>query len=494
MSLLQINNQRVTSVVTNNEDTIFANRIKHKYQSFQVSSTERRVLFALGTAVVLVLAVVGAFLLWNEAANSALDVAGKLRERWYWFPILLSGWFILVLCNCFSDVPLSNEKKLSTMRIVIVGSLGLITYLGVFFFIPHRLPHLFVINFLLLVLPYETLWRWMYAVVFNTARFQHRVVIIGGGERALAIAQALRQTSPANYHILGFVDDDIRTNGNTPVTQFVLGKTTDLPQLVIKHQVQEVVVALDHYVEKNLFGLLVECQELGTRVSYMPDLHAKLHHSIPIEHIDPTWALGIMQRLPNSFQLFAKRLLDLALGFLGLLLFVLILPFVALAIYLDSRGPVFYRQVRSGLAGRRFSIIKFRTMSVDAERDGEARWATKNDARITRIGHFLRKVRLDELPQVLNVLRGEMSIVGPRPERPEFIAQLEHEIPFYRIRLMVKPGLTGWAQVRYKYGNSVDDALMKLQYDCYYLHRWSLWLDLYIIFKTIEVLLKFKGT
>ncbi|MEJ2555505.1 MAG: sugar transferase, partial [Anaerolineae bacterium] len=160
---------------------------------------------------------------------------------------------------------------------------------------------------------------------------------------------------------------------------------------------------------------------------------------------------------------------------------------------LDSPGPVFYRQIRSGRAGRAFSILKFRTMSTDAEKDGQPRWAAENDPRITRVGHFLRKTRLDELPQLHNVLRGEMSIVGPRPERPEFIEQLEQDIPFYSTRLMVKPGLTGWAQVHYRYGNNVEDAQIKLQYDFYYLRYWSLWLDLYVIFRTFGVVFKFKG-
>jgi lipopolysaccharide/colanic/teichoic acid biosynthesis glycosyltransferase len=161
---------------------------------------------------------------------------------------------------------------------------------------------------------------------------------------------------------------------------------------------------------------------------------------------------------------------------------------------LDSAGPVFYRQTRCGRAGKLFQIYKFRTMYVDAERDGKARWATKNDPRITRVGRFLRKTRMDELPQVLNILRGEMSFVGPRPERPEFVEELKKSIPFYHSRLSVKPGLTGWAQVQFEYTSTVEDTLTKLQYDLYYIHRWTLWLDIYILFRTISVVFKLKGT
>jgi exopolysaccharide biosynthesis polyprenyl glycosylphosphotransferase len=269
-----------------------------------------------------------------------------------------------------------------------------------------------------------------------------------------------------------------------------------LRDLALQLQIHEVVVAIDHTVEKDLFHQLAECQAHGIRVSLMPDLYEQLCRKVPIEHIDPAWVLHVLQgrRVFSRFQLGLKRLLDLALGFAGLIMLALALPIVALVIRLDSAGPIFYRQVRSGRAGKLFRVVKFRTMDTNAEKDGRARWAAKDDPRITRVGRFLRKSRLDELPQVLNVLNGEMSFVGPRPERPEFIGGLEQEIPFYRIRLMVKPGLTGWAQTQYGYGNTTDDALVKLQYDFYYLRNWSLWLDLYIIVRTFWVVFKLKGT
>jgi lipopolysaccharide/colanic/teichoic acid biosynthesis glycosyltransferase len=187
-------------------------------------------------------------------------------------------------------------------------------------------------------------------------------------------------------------------------------------------------------------------------------------------------------------------MLDIGLGLLGALIFISLLPFLALAITLDCPGPILYRQARSGLGGRPYRMLKLRTMVPDAEEDGLARWASVDDERITRVGRFLRKTRLDELPQVFNVLHGEMSIVGPRPERPEFIAELQDKIPFYRTRLVVKPGLTGWAQIHYGYGNTVEDALVKLQYDLYYIRHWSLWMELYVIFKTIGVMFRFGGT
>jgi exopolysaccharide biosynthesis polyprenyl glycosylphosphotransferase len=223
----------------------------------------------------------------------------------------------------------------------------------------------------------------------------------------------------------------------------------------------------------------------------MPALYEQLTRRVPVEHIDQGWILDALSGSESLSYMgsLAKRMFDLILATLGAIALGLVLPAVALAVALDDRGPLFYTQVRSGLGGKSFRVIKFRTMCVDAERDGRARWAKKGDDRITRVGRFLRKVRLDELPQVINALRGEMSIVGPRPERPEFIVDLERQIPFYRTRLVVKPGLTGWAQIHYEYGNSIEDALIKLQYDLYYIRHRTIWLDLYVILRTIRVVL-----
>jgi exopolysaccharide biosynthesis polyprenyl glycosylphosphotransferase len=195
-----------------------------------------------------------------------------------------------------------------------------------------------------------------------------------------------------------------------------------------------------------------------------------------------------------TFYLLTKRITDIVLGLVGLIGLVLLFPIIALAIYLDSPGPIFYRQERSGKGGKTFNVFKFRSMIPNAETQGKAVWATKDDPRVTHVGKFLRRTRLDELPQVINVLFGDMSIVGPRPERPQFIEQLQESIPFYRARLSVKPGLTGWAQVKYRYGSSVEDALMKLQYDLYYIKHQSLLLDALVILRTVKVVLTFKGT
>jgi exopolysaccharide biosynthesis polyprenyl glycosylphosphotransferase len=254
-------------------------------------------------------------------------------------------------------------------------------------------------------------------------------------------------------------------------------------------------LAISNPIDNNLLQLLTNCHERGIVVTTMPVLYEKLTGKVAVEHIGSQWysALPLKKNPFDTFNRIGKRLLDLACGSIIGAVFLLVLPFVAIAILLDSRGSIFYKQERVGQYGNKFTVYKFRSMVQNAERNGKAQWAVKGDSRITNVGYFIRKTRLDELPQVLNVLRGEMSMVGPRPERYQFIKELQKEIPFYRTRLAAKPGLTGWAQINYGYGSTVEDALIKLQYDLYYLKHWSPWLDLKILLRTFSVVLKMQG-
>jgi exopolysaccharide biosynthesis polyprenyl glycosylphosphotransferase len=367
---------------------------------------------------------------------------------------------------------------------------------------PHGLPSVqFTLYFAAVGLPTIGFWRLIYTTLLQRLGAEHRVIIIGLGRPGQVIAELLEKVAHLNYQIVGYTSDadQLAELPSAPSTdgpsRTVLGTIADLPELIRNHHVNEVIVATNGDVSGTLFSHLVECQGQGVKISWMPDLYEKLCYSVPIEYIDPQWALFAMQGQPifGRLQLTMKRVMDLLIMLLFLPTFLLLMPLLALLIRLDSPGPIFYRQVRAGRGGKLFSIWKFRTMVTDAEKDGKARWAAQNDDRITRVGRILRKARLDELPQLLNILRGEMSLVGPRPERPEFIEILQKEIPFYHTRLMVKPGLTGWAQVSYDYGNSTADAMLKLHYDFYYIRYWSLWLDIYILFKTIGIVFKLKG-
>lgn len=489
------NNRELATSFIQNAAVALDGKGMRKFQEYSVPFSERRFLLIAVDTLLMLFSVWCAFLIWGYADTGQLAlINNNMQQGWFWFPVLLVGWIALAWLNDLYDIPSSYDKALNTMRVGTVALLGLCLYLGIFFIVPDMLPRIFFLNFLVLFAALTTAWRWIYVELSAIMPFYHRVLIVGGGERARTIVQALEEAAGLKYQVVGYADDGMTA---APIPNLpMVGQVKDVNELAKQLGVHEIVVAIEDQLDRDLFHLLVECQSNGVLVSWMPDLYEKLCRKIPIQHVDPSWALQAMQARPvfSRLQQALKRMLDIVLVLCVLPTVVLIMPMVALAIKLDSRGPVFYRQTRCGRAGKPFSIFKFRTMTTDAEKDGKARWASANDNRITKVGRVLRKTRLDELPQIFNILRGEMSIVGPRPERPEFIEELQQEIPYYRTRLMVKPGLTGWAQVHYDYGNSVEDALIKLQYDFYYVRYWSIWLDIYTMFQTFAVVFKFKGT
>ncbi|MBL7066164.1 MAG: sugar transferase [Anaerolineae bacterium] len=457
--------------------------------------SERRALLIAGDALLVNLAVLAAMWLWAWIDGQAFT-SDFVRARWFWFPLLAGAWWCLARLLDLYDIPVASRRFEVAWRIALVG-LGLVLgYLLVYFVSPRNaLPRLFFLFFSGITLVGTLLWRWTYASVFAMPAFRRRVLIVGAGWSGRALARVLSGGDTTDYRVVGFVDDDPAKQNTRVVGLPVLGNSADLAALARAHRVDEVVVDVAHELGQTLFQALIDCRTIGIHVARMPDLYEQLTRRVPVEHVDAGWVLDALNGFTalGHLEQAAKRLLDLACGLVGLIGLAFLLPFVALAICLDDGGPVFYTQVRSGLGGDLFRLFKFRTMRSDAE-DGQAQWAQENDDRVTRVGRFLRKTRLDESPQVINVLRGEMSIVGPRPERPEFITDLETRVPFYSTRLVVKPGITGWGQVHYRYGNSVKDTLIKLQYDLYYIRHWSLWLDLYVIFKTAGVVLGCKGT
>ena len=275
----------------------------------------------------------------------------------------------------------------------------------------------------------------------------------------------------------------------------VLGGADRLADAVARFGVGEVVVAVPHRAGSALLGALADCLHHGVDVVPMSQVYEDLLRRVPVRHLESGWLFSSFVEAVRSKDAsrLAKRALDLAGATAGLVTLAALTPIIAPAIWLDSGRPILFRQRRVGRGGAPFELIKFRTMTQDAEADGPAQWARRRDPRVTRVGRFLRRTRLDELPNVVNVLRGEMSLVGPRPERPEFVAQLESEIPFYRTRLLVRPGLTGWAQVNYPYGDSVQGALEKLEYDLYYVKHRSLFFDMWILVRTMATIVALRG-
>jgi exopolysaccharide biosynthesis polyprenyl glycosylphosphotransferase len=462
---------------------------------FALPLSERRLLLVLIDALIINLAVLAAIWLWTWVGFPSFTPE-FIRSRWFWFPMFTVAWWGLAWLSDLYSVLVAARHIEILGRIAGVIAGFWICYLVVYFVLPRdALPRLFFLFFTGASLVGIVTWRWIYAALFRLPQLCRRVLIVGAGWAGRTLAQALENQDIAHYQPVGFVDDDPDKQGATIAGLSVLGGSKDITLLVRRYGIDEIVLAVTHHLNGELFQALMDCRALKAHVSRMPDMYEQLTQRVPVEHINEAWVLDALNgSSPVGYlERAAKRCLDLAFGLIGFLALILSLPFVALAIYLNDRGPVFYTQVRSGQGGRPFRVIKFRTMRRDAEKDGSPKWAKENDERITMVGRFLRKVRLDELPQVINVLKGEMSIVGPRPERPEFIVELEKQIPFYRTRLVVKPGLTGWAQTHYEYGNSVQDALIKLQYDLYHIRHHSIWLDLYTISRTVGVVLRGVG-
>jgi exopolysaccharide biosynthesis polyprenyl glycosylphosphotransferase len=273
----------------------------------------------------------------------------------------------------------------------------------------------------------------------------------------------------------------------------VYNDRVSIRELLLEENISTVVAAFDPRSNVKLLQQLFNSLSLKVQFFELPSFYESVTGKIPINNISHVWFLENLARADKSFFEFFKRASDILCSLVLGMIVLPFIPFIILAIKLDSKGPALFFQTRAGLLGRPFRAIKFRTMRTEAESDGVARWAQKNDPRITRVGWILRKTRIDELPQLWNVLRGEMALIGPRPERPEFVKTLEKDIPFYNERHLVKPGITGWAQVRFRYGASVADSYKKLEYDFFYIKNRSIALDLAIMLKTISIVLTGGG-
>ena len=456
--------------------------------------SERRALLFAGDLAAALLAVVAALALWTWTASVPTSFGSAFEQsRGYW-AALVPLW--LLLNSGLYDLRAAASRRATLRSLLVSGAVSLGLYLLAYFYAPpSSLLRLVVFYYLVAVFGLSLAWRGFYIRVFTARSFRRRVLVVGAGWAGQAIVDVLREAHAEHFVVVGLVDDDPAKRGQTLDGVPVLGGHEILLESARVRKVSDVVLAITGEVRAEMFRALLECQEQGIDIVRMPVLYEQLLGRVPIEHLQSDWlvtSLGDAGQFSNLSRLL-KRLLDVLGALLGLAVLLVLVPFVGLAVRLASPGPLFYRQKRVGRGGRQFTVIKFRTMSPDAEADGLARWTEPDDERITPPGRFLRRARLDELPQCLNVLRGEMSLVGPRPERPEFVAALEERIPFYRARLLVKPGLTGWAQINYGYGASVQEAAVKLQYDLYYLKHRSLWLDLAIILRTLAVVLGFRG-
>jgi len=336
------------------------------------------------------------------------------------------------------------------------------------------------------------LWRFIMFKYFATHSFYRRVGIIGANSLGQKIAVEVASIEGINYQIVGFIASSNLEDNNSTATLPVLGGLADLKKIIEQQQLDVLVMAFDYFNKKDILKFISDCLSDKIKVLDFPIFYEQLYYKVPTENIDHFWFLYNVDLREKWLAEKIKRIIDIFIALVGLIFVAVLTPLIALIIRIDSVGPIFYRQKRVGFNGKKFMLYKFRTMKVDAERDG-AVWAKENDDRVTRVGKFLRQTRIDELPQFLNILKGDMSLVGPRPERPEFVEILNKEIPFYYKRHIVRPGVTGWAQVMYPYAASIDDSREKVGYDLYYIKNRSLFLYFMIILRTIRSVFLMKG-
>jgi sugar transferase (PEP-CTERM system associated) len=345
-----------------------------------------------------------------------------------------------------------------------------------------------------LVLTLVAGWRLAFEWVTRYAKPRERLLVVGTSAAAVALARELfGRRNELGIEIVGFVDPDRSRIGAPVINPGVIGTIEDIPSIVRARGVNRVVVSLADARGKLPMDKLLDIKLDGVTFDHLASVYEEMTGKIAVENLRPSWLIFSDGFRKSRLLRSAKRLVDIAGALVGIILTAPLMLIVAAAVKLTSPGPALYQQRRVGQHGRIFTVHKFRSMRKDAEAGTGAVWAQKNDARITTVGKIIRKTRMDELPQLWNVLAGDMSLVGPRPERPEFVEQLAKEIPFYGQRHIVRPGLTGWAQVRYTYTASVEDALQKLQYDLFYIKNLSISLDLFIIVSTVKTVIMRKG-
>ena len=338
-------------------------------------------------------------------------------------------------------------------------------------------------------------WRVLYEVMHGALGPRERLLLVGTHPQAIALAGELHDRRvELGIEIVGFVDADPARVGEPVINPGIVGTVADIPAIVSSRGVDRVIVSLvDARGKLRMDELLRMKIDRGVSFDHLPTVYEEFTGKIAVENLRPSWLLFSEGFKKTRILLVAKRSLDVICASVGLIVLSPIMAIVAAAIKVTSSGPVLYHQSRVGRDSREFTVHKFRSMRQDAEAVTGPVWAQASDPRITPIGHWLRRTRLDELPQLWNVLVGDMSMVGPRPERPEFVSQLTEQIPFYGLRHSVRPGVTGWAQVSYTYGASVEDALEKLQYDLFYIKRMAIAFDLFVLFSTVKTVVLRRG-
>jgi sugar transferase (PEP-CTERM system associated) len=435
------------------------------------------------------------FLIFGSVALAArFQTGGALGDSLWKIALVTVVCQLCLYYNDFYDLTLVHSNRELIVRLLQAVGAASIVLAALYFTVPSLMigDGIFV-SALFVFLVGILGWRLLFNQLTGSLKLQERILVVGTGDTARKVARQILDQHEFAYSVIGFIDDDASRIGERIVNPGIVGTPTDIPDLVARYQIDRIIVGMADRRGKLPVEQLLRAKMAGVRVEDATTTYERMTGKILIDDLRPSWLIFSDGFRVSRATRWMKRTIDLTLSIaLGVLSFPAMV-LTTVAIWLESGGPVLYRQERVGENGRAFTLFKFRSMRTDAEKGGTPIWATDGDTRVTRVGLFIRATRLDELPQLWNVVRGDMSFVGPRPERPYFVAELAKEIPFYQQRHAVKPGLTGWAQVKYRYGSSLEDAMEKLRYDLYYIKHLSVSFDLTIVFDTVKVVLFRKG-
>lgn len=461
----------------------------------RLSIRERKFILFLGDITVALLSLLIALITWargDDWLGLSPQFFAERPENWFYLlPIL----WLLMMAPIY-DIRRSGSIATSLSFILIASLLALVTYLIIFFVAPPKaLPRRGVAVFLVSCSIFSIIWRMVYIRFFTLPKYLLNTLIVGAGKAGSRIAEIVAETNPKPFNLIGFIDDDLEKTGKEIFGVKVLGPSSSFYDIVDQNQVSQVIMAISNRMNADLFETLTIAEEKGLIVTTMPSVYENILKRVPVYLLGTDWMVRNFydQARASAFYEITKRLLDIFGGLVGTLVFMALLPVISLVILIDSGAPIFYKQSRLGLRGIPFTMYKLRTMVKDAEADGIPRPAEAEDVRITRVGNFLRRSHLDEMPQFFNVLRGDLSLVGPRAERREIVEELQKVIPFYRGRLLVRPGVTGWAQINYGYASGAEQNAIKLEYDLYYIKNRNVVLDFSILLNTFKTIFGLKG-
>lgn len=464
-------------------------------QRWYLNASERRTLLIVGDFAVAVIALLFALYLW-AAGDAWLDFSLEfLRTRpplWYY---LIPVFWLILLIELY-ELPRAGNL-IETLKGIGLAVLvcGLVYLLAYFTSAPNSLPRIGVAAFVVTAAVLELIWRIIYIKVFTNKHILRKVLIIGAGKAGATLVNVFNEQVSMPFQLVGVVDDDPQKIGTFIEGIPVLGGSQDLQSLVIEHDISDLILAIINDMGDNMFQAIMTTQENGLTLTSMSETYEEILGRVPIHLLEADWVIRSFVEKANAGTIyrFLKRSTDIFGALIGCIIMVILLPFIAFFMLIDSGLPIFYKQERLGRGGTPYNIYKLRTMEKDAEHNGEVQVTTNHDPRITKVGRWLRKMHLDELPQFINVLQGNMSLVGPRSERAELVAIFQKEIPFYRARLLVKPGITGWAQIKFGYAETIEQTSIKLEYDLYYIEHRSFFMDLVIMIRTFGSVLGFKG-